>query len=176
MKIAPARKMLLATSAGAAVCTATCSAASSTFAPRSVTDQIDALERDGLVTRTEDAAHLERDIDLVASTGVRWLRVTVRWSTIEPRRDDYRWTRLDAVIDAARRRRLTVLAVVLATPVWARPGGSDAMHPPSQPADLAARMGVLRRAQAHLRTHSRLIVSATSGPTAPGVFFANSML
>jgi hypothetical protein len=69
-----------------------------------------------------DAA-LKRDLDAAKRTGVRQLRVHVRWSALQPTRDggydkDY-LAAIDRLFAGASARRLKVVLFVTATPCWA---------------------------------------------------------
>ncbi|MBI2684059.1 MAG: hypothetical protein HYX33_01500 [Actinobacteria bacterium] len=65
----------------------------------------------------------------VAALGARLVRVDLRWDRVAPRRPmdardpadpAYDWARMDAVVNAARARRIEVLFTVWGTPTWAR--------------------------------------------------------
>ena len=77
-------------------------------------------------------------LDAIAATRVRWLRLDFDWSVIQnggPKA--YDWSYPDLVIDAARRRNLSIIALVTYTPEWARPSGSPDKSPPTDPDDFA---------------------------------------
>jgi len=89
----------------------------------------------GLLYRSDEA--LARELDGIAATGARWLRVDVPWSVIEEKRGRYAWDRVDEVIAAARDRGLKILGVLAYTPEWARPAGTTDKHPPKRPSRFA---------------------------------------
>ncbi|MDQ1181962.1 hypothetical protein QE397_003417 [Rhodococcus sp. SORGH_AS 301] len=75
----------------------------------------------------------------ITDAGFEAVRVTVRWSSVEPVRGEFDWERVDATIHAARERGLAVLGVVTWAPSWAVPPDYRATaHPaPSDPAMFA---------------------------------------
>lgn len=80
---------------------------------------------------------LQRDFDLVASTGARWARFDFDWGGAEPRPGSFDWRRIDRLVKAARARHMSILATVAYTPAWARPEGTTDKAPPGDPADYA---------------------------------------
>jgi hypothetical protein len=88
----------------------------------------------------EPQADIDRDLDAAAAAGVRWLRVDLDWSYLEPEPGQFDWCRADRVIAAARARGLDVLAVPAFAPKWAsRPDAGDGFHrAPRDPAEYAA--------------------------------------
>ncbi|WP_232677522.1 beta-galactosidase [Nocardioides sp. R-C-SC26] len=93
---------------------------------------------------------LRRELDAVAQTHGRWLRVLVAWNEIEPRPGVFRWATLDRIVREARARRIAILFNVGGTPVWA--GGLPFFTaPPIDAADLGRFMGTL--AQRYRGTH-----------------------
>jgi hypothetical protein len=77
-------------------------------------------------------------LDAIANTGVRWLRIDFDWSVIQhdgPAR--FNWSRTDRLVEAARTRNLSVIALTAYTPAWARPLGAPDKSPPSDPDDFA---------------------------------------
>ncbi|GGF32450.1 hypothetical protein GCM10007298_30420 [Williamsia phyllosphaerae] len=79
---------------------------------------------------------LNRELDAVAATGARWLRVGVDRSQIETGPGVYNWSTSDRVINAARARGLTVLAVIAYTPLL-QGGGLLRTAPPANVNDFA---------------------------------------
>lgn len=74
---------------------------------------------------------IERDLDGIAATGVRWLRVDVDWSFVQHHGpDEWDWSRVDTVVREAVARGLSVVGLLTYTPDWARPAGSSDKHPP----------------------------------------------
>lgn len=81
-----------------------------------------------------DAAELDRQMAIVASTGATWVRLDIDWALIEPVRGQKDWTATDRVVRAASAHALSVLAILTYAPAWAGPhrgvGGSKAApHP-----------------------------------------------
>src|SRR5437016_10051471 len=62
---------------------------------------------------------LDRQMALMASSGVEIVRVTLPWGAFEPARGVYTWGALDHFVAAAARHRVTVLLNVDSTPLWA---------------------------------------------------------
>jgi len=80
----------------------------------------------------DSPAALQRDFDLMASTGAGWVRFDFDWGGAEPEPGSFNWARIDRLVGAARARRLRVLATVAYTPAWARPQGTtDKVTSPS---------------------------------------------
>ena len=93
------------------------------------------------------AADLARELDGYNAVGSRWIRMDINWSLIQAGGSNtYDWEPFDRVVRAARARDLKVLAGVLYTPRWARPGTSDATYPPADPRTYA---NFMRAAVAH---------------------------
>ena len=82
-------------------------------------------------------AQLTRQMDLIAASGARWVRLGVVWSVVEQRRGSFDWSSSDRVIDAARARGLHVLALVTYAPSWAS-GSDDDKVAPRDPTDIRA--------------------------------------
>jgi hypothetical protein len=81
---------------------------------------------------------LDAALDAIAATKVRWLRVDFDWSVIQaagPKSFD--WSRTDRIVEAARARNLSVIALAAYTPEWARPSGTPDKNPPTNPDDFA---------------------------------------
>jgi hypothetical protein len=81
--------------------------------------------------RRDPAADVEADLDLMASTGVQWLRVGITWGSIETSPGVYDWAGTDRVVQGARARGLSVVAVISSAPGWdaARGCGTDECAP-----------------------------------------------
>jgi len=77
---------------------------------------------------------LQRDFELISSTGARWVRFDFDWGGAEPEPGSYDWDRIDRIVRAAQARRLSILATVAYTPAWARPEGTTDKTPPTDPA------------------------------------------
>jgi len=92
-------------------------------------------EGSGLLYRSNRA--LAHELDGIAATGARWLRVDVDWDLVEHDRHELVWQPIDRVVAAARRRGLDVLGLLTYTPPWARPPGTSNKHPPTDVDDFA---------------------------------------
>ena len=78
---------------------------------------------------------VDRELDAVSKTGASWLRILIDWNRIEPVKGQYDWSRLDDLVERARRHNLNVLGVIAFTAQWARPPGSFFTAFPVNPAD-----------------------------------------
>lgn len=91
--------------------------------PRTVTG-----DRAGFATTWtfERARHLPEslaDIDAMAATGARWIRLGARWGLIERRPGEYDWSTLDRLVEAAVDHGMSVLGFASGPPEWqAAPG------------------------------------------------------
>lgn len=88
----------------------------------------------------ESDADLGRDLDTVASTGAKWVRLDWDWKSVQAYGPTYwNWTNTDRIVAAAQARGLNILAMPAYTPPWARMAAcSGTMFcPPSNPADFA---------------------------------------
>jgi len=89
---------------------------------------------------------LAADLDGMAATGARWLRVDFDWPSVQSGgRDSWRWSHIDRVVRSARARGISILAVPAYTPSWARPPGTNDKHPPTDPAAYARFVGAAVR-------------------------------
>lgn len=75
---------------------------------------------------------IERQMALMASSGVESVRASISWAGIEPTRGVYNWTRIDSLVRAAATHRLELLANVLETPQWAK-GRTVSRYPTGTP-------------------------------------------
>jgi polysaccharide biosynthesis protein PslG len=92
-------------------------------------------------------AELARELDEYQTVGASWIRIDINWSLIQRGGPaSYEWEPFDRIVRAARSRGLRVLAGVLYTPAWARPGTPDSRYPP---ADLATYAAFCREAVEH---------------------------
>ncbi len=57
-------------------------------------------------------------LDLCADAGVSWVRMDGDWLSLNPARDRYEWGALDASVNAARTRGLSVYLTLAYTPAW----------------------------------------------------------
>jgi hypothetical protein len=69
----------------------------------------------------------------VADAGIKWIRIDIFWSEIEPVQGTYNFFRPDRVIQFAHENDLSVLAILESTPGWA-----NSNRGPNHPADDAA--------------------------------------
>ena len=131
----------------------------------------------------ESDAQLASELDAVAATGAKWIRVSFDWNSVQPNGPDPKlsnWTYEDRVVKAARSRGLQVLGLVSYTPPWARQtAGCPAQTqycPPERPADFAAFVAAAAAQYAPLGVHAWEIWNepnwdpwwaSTGGPSAP---------
>jgi polysaccharide biosynthesis protein PslG len=88
--------------------------------------------------QNEDAAMLASDLDADQAAGVKWLRIDINWAQIQADGPaSYDWSQIDAVVQGAEQRGMNVLGVLVYTPSWDRPAGTDATYGPS-PSSYAA--------------------------------------
>jgi hypothetical protein len=87
----------------------------------------------------ESDADLARDLDYMAFTGAKWVRVDADWKSIESSPGGWNWRFTDRVVDAARARGIHILLVTTYTPDWARDGRcTNSMYcPPADPGTFA---------------------------------------
>ncbi|MES1243708.1 MAG: PKD domain-containing protein [Acidobacteriota bacterium] len=72
-----------------------------------------------------------RELSLVRSANIGWVRITIPWREVNPERGSWSWTDTDARVKSARAKGLKILAVLSTAPVWA--GSNDnGTRPPSQ--------------------------------------------
>jgi cellulase (glycosyl hydrolase family 5) len=105
----------------------------------------------------ESDSDLAHDLDAVASTGAKWLRLDFDWKSIQSQGPTYwRWDYQDRVVNAARARGLQVLAVPTYSPPWARQAScSSSMYcPPANPASYATFVHALAARYAPLGVHA----------------------
>ncbi len=89
---------------------------------------------DGVMPLQLSDADLARDLDGMAATGARWLRLDFYWPTIQaggPQSWD--WTNTDRVVLGAIARGMQILAMPAYSPESARPPGTDDHRPPLDP-------------------------------------------
>jgi Beta-galactosidase len=66
-------------------------------------------------------ATLDRQMAVMARSGVESVRLQLHWSGIEPTPGVYKWRHFDGLVASAARHRLTTLVNVISTPSWASP-------------------------------------------------------
>jgi hypothetical protein len=102
----------------------------------------------------EQPETVERDVDAVVAAHARWIRLDVNWARVQAGGpESYDWAPFDRVVRAARDRGLHVLAVLVYTPEWARPPGSDATHAPD-PVRYAAFAAAAARRYSRMGVHA----------------------
>ena len=72
---------------------------------------------------------------LVAQSGVKWLREMFSWADVQPTSSSWSWSKYDTVMTGAAQNGLTILPVLMDTPSWA---GANWASVPSDPAAYAA--------------------------------------
>jgi len=104
--------------------------------PRQPGADVGFSEGSGLPGRSD--ADLARELDGIAATGARYLRMDFDWSYLGRNERRVDWAPVDRIVRAARACGLEVLGLLTYTPEWARrPDGTD-HSPPADPADFAA--------------------------------------
>jgi hypothetical protein len=78
-------------------------------------------------------ADIDKQLDEMLSLGVTNVRVFVPWAFVEPADNQYDWSHIQDVMDAAAARNMGVLAEINATPLWAdsAPGIGSILFPGS---------------------------------------------
>ncbi len=90
------------------------------------------------LVRRDAPADVEADLDLMASTGAQWLRVGLGWGHIERSPGVYDWGPTDRLVLGARRRGMSVVAVVASAPSWdSAPGCHQYECAPGDPVPFA---------------------------------------
>ncbi|MCV7421978.1 cellulase family glycosylhydrolase [Mycobacterium yunnanensis] len=64
-------------------------------------------------------AQMNQTFDLMSATGATYVRLMIPWAGVERVQDEFDWTKVDETVKAASARKLTVVAVVNASPAWA---------------------------------------------------------
>lgn len=77
-----------------------------------------------LITMPSDQQR--RELDLVAATGVAWIRLEINWRLIQPSGPgSWSWTQTDTMVRRALQRGLRVIGLLVDTPRWASVAGCD---------------------------------------------------
>ncbi|MDX6672670.1 MAG: polysaccharide biosynthesis protein PslG, partial [Solirubrobacteraceae bacterium] len=85
----------------------------------------------GGAIQNEDPSTLARDLDAIAGTHTRWVRVDINWDQIQSGGpSSYNWASVDRVVQGAIARGVKVLGTILYTPSWARPSGTSGTYGP----------------------------------------------
>ena len=86
---------------------------------------------------------VNRQLDLMVSTGVRSARIMMPWAGIQPAPDAYDWGQADLIVNAANARGIAVVGLLNSTPGWATGGGPAISSPPADPATYASFAGTV---------------------------------
>ena len=86
---------------------------------------------------------VNRQLDLMVSTGVHNARILMPWAAIQPAPDAYDWGQADTIINAANARGIAVVGLLNSTPGWATGGGPAISSPPADPATFASFAGTV---------------------------------
>jgi polysaccharide biosynthesis protein PslG len=106
---------------------------------------------DGGNLETLSSTDLTQYLDAVKASGATWLRVGLYWCTVmQGGPTSYNWAPFDRIVDLARLRGLNILGVLIYTPAWARPSGTNASYPPTDLNDYAS---YVHAAAAHFAPH-----------------------
>jgi polysaccharide biosynthesis protein PslG len=85
-------------------------------------------------------------LDKIAAANLEWVRIDMGWSSFQERcrgcSSDWYLDRANMVVDASRRRGLSVLVTAWRTPAWAN-GGAGELAPPTSPAEFGSFMAWL---------------------------------
>lgn len=85
------------------------------------------------------ASDLASTMDAMVATGTRTVRVPIPWSSVEPVQGQRNWGQIDAVVNAANARSISVLGIIAFTPDWALASGAPAVvGKPASAAQFAA--------------------------------------
>lgn len=85
-------------------------------------------------------ADLARALDLIRGGGFTIVRQHFYWNEIEPRKNEFDWTKADRIVARAHENNLQIVSVIDTTPVWARhPGEADLLYAPPANVDDYAR-------------------------------------
>jgi polysaccharide biosynthesis protein PslG len=91
----------------------------------------------------ESPADQAHDLDLMASTGAKWLRLDFPWPSVQPGPTTWNWGPFDNIVALAKSRGFTILGLPSYTPGWAMAPGATGAAPPANPATFAAFMTAL---------------------------------
>ncbi len=89
-----------------------------------------------------DAPHRRQTLKDLSEAGFKWVRWRVNWADIEPAPGDFRWARIDRVLQDVADSGLVPVVVLYGSPEWARLAQDRAptanpYAPPGNPADFA---------------------------------------
>jgi hypothetical protein len=81
--------------------------------------------------QNDDPVTLTKDLDLDQRAGSKWLRVDINWALIQDGGpNSYNWGPIDAVVQGAESRGMSVLGTIIYSPDWARPAHTLATYSP----------------------------------------------
>src|SRR6185369_12424923 len=76
-------------------------------------------------------------LDVSRDAKVKWVRVDLNWPDAQPTSAAPDWTLFDQIVDGARSRNLSVLAILAYTPMWASTGDTKSDGPTNDIPDSA---------------------------------------
>jgi hypothetical protein len=79
----------------------------------------------------ESDSELNRELDEMARSGAKWLRIDFNWPSVQPTPTSWNWQATDRIVQEASSRGMRILAMPAYTPPWARGPGTDDKYPPS---------------------------------------------
>lgn len=69
-------------------------------------------------------AQLDNELAGISQLGVGWIRIDISWADIQPNSpSQYEWSKMDAIVAAAKTYHLKILGTIDYAPVWAMPSG-----------------------------------------------------
>ena len=107
--------------------------------------QVNPIGVNTFMGREVEAWKRERTLEMASEAGVGWIKEHFPWRAIETSPDTYwdevfqqsAWAKYDAIVEAAERHGLRIIARLDLPPQWARPIGSDHTAPPRDNTDFA---------------------------------------
>lgn len=90
-------------------------------------------------------AELEQEMAAMEGAGFQWLRQRFRWDAIETTPGSYEWAAWDAIVEAAERHSLELIAILDGSPAWARAevDSGNPLAPPVEARDFGDFVAVL---------------------------------
>ncbi|KQR96554.1 hypothetical protein ASG12_20760 [Williamsia sp. Leaf354] len=100
-----------------------------------------------LFLEAQDPAKVAKSLDQMKALGVNDVRIVIPWGLTETANNQYNWSSIDNMVNAAKARGMTILGVVTTTPAWARPSTwyGDYYAPPANISDYGDFMSVLAK-------------------------------
>ncbi len=68
-------------------------------------------------------------IKMINEAGIKWIRVDFEWNKIEPLNNQFKWQKIDDVVNTARAKGICILANMSGTPSWANNGKAKNVPP-----------------------------------------------